>query len=402
MRDTQDDDLARHRRAFASTTSAPLRAGHRVTLFGEAMDALAAMFDAIRSARHRILLEYYTFEDVTVGGQTLSSLLHERLAAGVRVAIIYDAVGSDGAPDSLFGSLQSAGARIVEFHGLNPLRRFFSIDINDRDHRKILVVDDRIAFLGGVNLDTQYMNPSSAGVPLDGDTKKAFWQDAAASFEGPAVGDTAAVFADTWISQQGLPPVSAQPPIDPDGDPDGELVCVEGSAPHQGRPLHTRALAAAVAAARSRLWLATGYFVPMPDEIVALRRAARRGVQVDLVIPGVSDVPGAIHAGRATYGRLLRAGVRIHEMRHAVLHAKVATIDGVWTSIGSSNFDRRSAVMNNEVDAVVLGRPTAAAVEAMLRGWSEAARHVTLRQWNERSWREHLGELTALVWSRLM
>ena len=402
MQDDQDEDLARHRRAFAATAGVPLRPGHRVTLYAEAMAALAAMFDAIRSARRSILLEYYTFENVTVGGQTLQSLLHERLAAGVRIAIIYDAVGSDGAPDSLFAGLRSAGARVVEFHGLNPLRRFFSIDINDRDHRKILVVDDRIAFLGGVNLDTQYMNPSSAGVPPDGNTKKAFWQDAAASFEGPVVADTAAVFADTWTRQQDLPPVSTPPPIDPGGEPEGELVCVEGSAPHQGRPLHTRALAAAVAASRSRLWLATGYFVPMPDEIVALRRAARRGVQVDLVIPGVSDVPGAVHAGRATYGRLLRAGVRIHEVRHAVLHAKVATIDGVWTSIGSSNFDRRSAVMNNEVDAVILGRHTAAAVEAMLRGWSEPARHVTLRAWNERSWREHLGELTALVWSRLM
>ncbi len=120
------------------------------------------------------------------------------------------------------------------------------------------------------------------------------------------------------------------------------------------------------------------------------------------MIPGVSDVPGAVHAGRMWRGRLLRAGVSIHEVRDAILHAKVATIDGVWSSIGSSNFDRRSARMNNEVDAVILGGTTAASIETMLQAWSDAGQEVTLRAWNQRSWHEHLGEATALLWSRLM
>ncbi len=399
-----DDDLARHAHALRHVAGAPLRAG-TVTLLPEAMTALRAMFEAIAGARHTILLEYYTFEDVIIDGRSLSDLLHDRLAARVRVAIIYDAIGSDDTPDRVFDALRAAGAGIVEFHGLNPLRRFFSLDINDRDHRKILLVDDRIAFLGGVNMDRQYLNPPAAGIPPDRDMTRAFWQDAAARFEGPCVEDLHAVFTDTWRRQHGgpIPPAAPADPSPPDPRPDAaEQVCIEGSAPREGRPLHTRALLAAINQARRSIMLATGYFVPMPDEILALRRAARRGVDIRLVLPGVSDVPGAVHAGRAAYGRMLRVGVAIHELRDAVLHAKVATIDGVWSSIGSSNFDRRSAVLNNEVDAVILGRRTAGSIERMLLDWSQSAHPVTLRAWNDRSLRERIDELSALTWKRLM
>jgi cardiolipin synthase len=394
-----DEDLARHARALRSVAATPIRPGNGVTLLPEAMVAIEAMFDAIAGARHSIVLEYYTFENVEAGGRSLLGMLSERLAAGVRVAIIYDAIGSDHGQPGLFAALGRAGAHIVEYHGLNPLRRFFSIDIDHRDHRKILVVDDRVAFLGGVNMDRQYMNPPSAGIPPDGDTRRAFWQDAAIRIEGPVVGDTRAIFDATWRAQDGdpfPPPGDPPPPM-----PDGEHVCVEGTAPREGS-LHTRAVLAAIDASRSEIALSTGYFVPMPDEVVALRYAARRGVSVRLIVPGVSDVSGAVHAGRATYGRLLRAGVRVHEAHHAVLHAKIAVIDGVWSSVGSSNFDRRSARLNNEADAIVLGRRTAAAVRTMMAGWFAAGRDVTLREWTERPLREHFGELTALVWSRLM
>ena len=394
-----DDDLTRHARALGPVLDAPLRPGNHVTLLPEAMTALRAMFAAIRDAQHSIVLEYYTFEDVEIDGATLSSLLVDRAGAGVRIAVIYDAIGSDDTPASMFERLKAAGVQLVEYHGLDPLRRFFSLDVNDRDHRKILVVDDRTAFLGGVNIDRQYLNPPSAGVA--GGAARAFWQDAAARLEGPVVADARAVFDDTWRRQGGDPfPAACASPAR--SQPGGEQACVEGSAPRQGRPLHTRAVLAAITEARHSILLATGYFVPMPDEVLALRRAALRGVEVRLVIPGVSDVPGAVHAGRATYGRLLRAGVAIREVRSAILHAKVATIDGVWSSIGSSNFDRRSATMNNEVDAVILGRRTAGEIERMLGGWFDQGHEITPQGWHDRPWRERAGELAALVWSRLM
>ena len=133
-----------------------------------------------------------------------------------------------------------------------------------------------------------------------------------------------------------------------------------------------------------------------------LADAAQRNVTVDLLLAGHSDLPSCTHAARALYGRLLKRGVRIHELRDGVLHAKVATIDGVWTAIGSSNLDRRSFVYNNEVDAIVLGRATAGAVEAMLRDWIVGAESVTRAGWRSRSLHEHARERLARLWSRYM
>ncbi len=398
--DPSDAGLARHRAAFAPVTDCPVRTDGEVELLAGGMTALRAMWAAMEAAQREIVLEFYTFEDIAVDGTPLAALLGRKLAAGVRVVAIYDGVGSDGTPDHFFEGLQRAGAAVMEFRSLNPFRRFFSLRMNDRDHRKILVVDGQVAFLGGVNLDAQYLNPRSAGIPPDRNTKKAFWEDAAARFGGHAAADARTLFFDTWRRYGGAALAVAELPAREGAG--RELVCVEGSAPREGQPLHIRALAAALAAARTRVWLASGYFVPMPGELRALCEAAGRGVDVRLVLPGVSDVMGAVHAARATYGKLIRAGVRVHELKSAVLHAKVSTVDGVWTSIGSSNLDRRSAVLNNEVDAVVLGRPMAEATEAMMRAWFEAGEEITLDGWRERSLHERAGELAALGWKRLM
>ena len=397
-----DADLVRHLAAFAPVTDCPIRPGNAVTLLPEAMIALRAMWDAMAGAARTIALEFYTLEDIAVDGQRLSDLLVRKLSEGVRVAVIYDGIGSDATPEATFERLRGAGASVMPFRSLNPLRRHFSFRFNDRDHRKILVVDDRIAFLGGVNIDSQYLNPPGRGIPPGQDTSKAFWDDAAAAFEGPCVPDALALFRRTWSAQGGDPIPAFEPVPDPPAPHGGEAVCVEGSAPHEGRPLHLRALFAALDAARSRIWIASGYFVPTPSEIRALAETARRGVDIRIVLPGVSDVPGVVNAARASYGKLLEAGIRIHEIRDAVLHAKVSTIDGVWTSIGSSNLDRRSAVLNNEVDAVVFGRGTAAAMEARMRSWFEGAVDVTLDDWRNRSRREHALELACLGWRRLM
>ncbi|MGD0109933.1 MAG: phospholipase D-like domain-containing protein, partial [Rhodopila sp.] len=182
----------------------------------------------------------------------------------------------------------------------------------------------------------------------------------------------------------------------------GEVVRTDGSAPRERRQLYFESLKAAVAAARHRVLLATGYFVPTRRQWRLLAAAAERGVSVDLILAGYSDQPSCIRAPRALYGRLLEHGVRIHELHDGVLHAKVATIDGVWTAIGSSNLDRRSFVYNNEMDAIVLGRPTARAAETMLREWMSLAKPVTLEGWRSRSLHEHMGELLTRAWSRYM
>jgi cardiolipin synthase len=176
----------------------------------------------------------------------------------------------------------------------------------------------------------------------------------------------------------------------------GHQVRIEASAPLERRQLYFTALRAAIAEARQRILLTTGYFVPSRPDWQALADASARGVTVDLVLAGHSDVPGTLHAGRALYGRLLEAGVRIHELQDGLLHAKAATV------IGSSNFDRRSYRFNNEVDAVLLGREMAEQVEHLLHGWMQRAQRITLEDWRRRPARERIAEYSARLWERYM
>ena len=255
----------------------------------------------------------------------------------------------------------------MEFRSLNPFRRFFSLRVNDRDHRKILVVDGHVAFLGGVNLDLQYLNPRSAGIPPDRDTKKAFWEDAAARFLGHAAADARRLFFHTWHRYGGDPIAVPALPVRHGGG--GELVCVEGSAPREGEPLHIRALAAALGAARTRVWVASGLF--RADAGASCARCARRRPAAWMCawwLPGVSDVMGAVHAARADVweadpGR--RADPRAPRGR--------AAREGLHGGRGV-DVDRVVEPGSTECGAEqrggcgVLGRETAAATEAMMPG----------------------------------
>jgi cardiolipin synthase len=356
------------------------------------------MFDAIASARAHLHLEYYIFEDVNLDGRSLVALLLAALARGVRVALIYDAVGSHATPDSVIAQLESAGAEVIEFRPINPLRRRFAWHLNDRDHRKLMVVDGHTAFLGGVNLARVYENPEANGAMPD--AGKSYWHDCAIRLRGPAVAWAQRVFLETWDAQDGRKLDDVYfPALHTEG---GHKVRIEASAPLERRQLYFTALRAAIAESRERILLTTGYFVPSRRDWQGLADAASRGVTVDLVLAGHSDVPGTLHAGRALYGRLLQAGVRIHELQDGLLHAKAATIDGVWTVIGSSNFDRRSYWFNNEVDAVLLGRDMAEQVEHLLHGWMQRAERITLEDWRRRPARERIAEYSARLWERYM
>jgi cardiolipin synthase A/B len=393
-----NDPLQRHYATQHALSDGPLVFGNQTQLLEDGLAALPAMFQAMDAAQDHINLEYFIFEDVEVHGRLLSDLLIGKLQRGVAVNIIYDAYGSQTTPGELFDALRRAGAKVLTYHPINPATL---LQANDRDHRKIMVVDGRVGYTGGINLSRTYQNPPSAGVPANGDTRLAYWRDTAIEIRGPAVAELQRLFFATWKRQSGDPvrPANYFPPLSRQGV---QTVRIVGSAPGDDRPLYYISLEEAIRAAQSRIWLSTGYFVPPHQEREDLDKAARRGVDLRIVVPGHSDVEAAVYAGRAAYGDLLGAGAHIYEMQNAVLHSKLAAVDGVWTAIGSSNLDRRSVVFNNEVDAIILGADTASQVEALLQRDMLMSEEVTLQAWGHRPLDERLNELKARVWQYWM
>ncbi|MDB5399807.1 MAG: cardiolipin synthase [Rhodopila sp.] len=382
-------------------SASPIVFGNEVILLSSGTEAFQAIFKALAAARDSINLEYFILADVQSEGVHLSEVLRDRLQAGVKVNIIYDSYGSRETPGAFFDAMRKAGAKVVEFNPVSPFSVRIGWSPNDRDHRKITIVDGRIGFTGGVNLDTAYENPPSAGIPPDGNTRKAYWRDTAVRIEGPAVAELQKLFFGTWREQNApsVDPADYFPPLARVGV---QTIRVIGSSPGDREPLYYASLLTAMKSARSRVWLCSGYFVPPHQEREELAKIARAGLDVRIVAPAFSDVQGAVFAARAAYGDLLEAGAHIHEMRDAVLHAKMSLVDDTWAVVGSSNLDRRSVVFNNEVDAVVLGHATAGQVDAVMRQYMDVAPEVDLSKWEHRSVGERMRELEARVWEYWM
>ena len=397
-----DTDALQHQYDLQRGLSdSPIVFGNKVTLLPGGQEAFQAIFAAIADARDSINLEYFILADVVFGGTRLSDVLLDRLRAGVKLNMIYDSYGSRETPAAFFDTLRKAGARILQFNPVDPFKLRIGWSPNDRDHRKITVVDGRIGFTGGVNLDKAYENPPSAGIPADHDTRHAYWRDTALRIEGPAVGELQKLFFGTWREQKAPPadPADYFPSLPRQGV---QTIRIIGSSPGNQQPLYYASLLTAVQNARKRVWLCSGYFVPPHQEREALMQAARAGLDVRVVAPAFSDVQAAVYAARAAYGDLLQAGVRIYEMRDAVVHAKLALVDNTWAVVGSSNLDRRSVIFNNEVDAVILGQDAAAQIEALMQRYIAAATPVDHLKWQNRPTRERVNELKARIWQYWM
>jgi cardiolipin synthase A/B len=386
--------------------SAPVLPGNAVTLLNGGRAAFVELFRVIEAARDHVNLEFYILQDVNVpgtAGPSLFTLLREKLRQGVAVTVIYDSIGSADTPSEKFDMLRAAGATLLSFNPANPFEARGSWRPNRRDHRKILVVDGRVAIMGGVNLDHAYENAchrSAMGEPIES-LDDACWADVAIRVEGPAVPALQRIFLETWARQGGAP-LPARDWFPATGTPGHRRMRILGSAPRLGQPRFYVARIAAFAAARERIWFCTGYFVPTRREAAELARAARRGVDVRLLLPGVTGEPVTMNAQQATYQDLLEAGVRILELEDSVLHAKLGVVDGTWTAIGSSNLDRRSVAWNNEVDAVLLEHDLGKATEAILARGMARAVPVTLDRWRQRGLGQRLEEVLAWPFADLL
>ena len=394
------DVLARHLAIEEAIAETPLVIGNKTTLLRDGAQAFHAIFDAIRQARKHVHLEFYEVEDVDEGGERLTDLLLKKRHEGVDIAVIYDSFGSQGTPSSFFDQLKAAGVQLVSFNPLNPLEARNGYSPNDRDHRKILVVDGTVAIVGGVNLSKDY---ESAPLKSENRTNQLpqYWRDTDMRIEGPVVAQLQKLFLDTWKQQKGpaLQDADFFPTVPPKGS---EVVRIIGSGPNEKVPRYYATLLSAVRNAERTIWIATAYFVPTSEEINDLEHAARRGVDVRLLVPGKSDSSLALAVGRSHYSDLLKAGVKIYEAQDAILHSKTAVIDGVWSVVGSSNFDHRSVLFNDEVDAVVLGRGTASALRDIVDSELQQAVAIEPEAWSHRAFGERLDEQFGQLWQSLL
>jgi cardiolipin synthase len=401
LSDTPGEDalLQRHLAIEQAVAENPLVAGETTHLLKDGVITFRAMFAAIGAAKHSVNLEYFIFEDVESDGVRLGDLLLAKRAEGVAVNLIYDSFGSSDTPKDFFDRLRQGGVNVVEFNPLNPLKAKVGYAPNNRDHRKILVVDGATAIVGGVNLSKTYQaNPlgKSGGVPGE---PAQHWRDTDLEITGPAVAQLQTLFRDHWREQHGpaIDEAGWFPALPPAG---GAVVRILGSAPHQDATRYYVTLISAIRSAQKSVIASAAYFVPTRDEMEALTEAARRGVDVRLLLPDRSDSPNSIALGHAHYADLLKAGVKIYETHDLVLHSKTVVVDGVWSAVGSSNFDHRSIISNDEVDAVVVGADTARELEAMAEDDRAGAHPIDAKAWSRRPLSARARETYARVWER--
>jgi cardiolipin synthase len=369
---------------------APLRSGNRLELLVDGPATHAAMFAAIDAATDHINLESYIVE-ADGPGEELARRLIAKSRAGVRVNLLYDGFGSLLTDSRYFAALREAGIAVCEYNPLRSWRTLFSRSAHRRDHRKLLVVDGRVAFVGGVNISGVYAAGSAHRVQADTARGETRWRDTHVQVEGPLVSDLQRLFLQHWGQHAGqsLMPDDYLPPPSPAGVQ--QAASASCDAGRRSNPFY-RALIGAIDAARQRVLVTAAYFVPTRRLLRALANAARRGVDVQLVLPSLSDAWAPLHAGRSHYGHLLQAGVRIFERQGALLHAKTTVIDGVWATVGSSNLDWRSVVHNAEANVIVLDSAFGAAMEALFVDDLAASREMSLRQWHGRGLLQRLRE----------
>lgn len=375
----------------------PLSVGNTVKLLQDGPDTYRSMFAAIDGARDHINMETYIIDDDEVGHRFAAALIAKQ-RKGVQVNLIRDSVGTLKTPSEFFKRLTDAGIKVLEFNPVNPATAKAGWEVNQRDHRKLLIIDGRIAFLGGINISAVYSTGSlSQRSKKDRPDGELPWRDTDLRLEGPVVAELQKLFIDTWEKQKGKPLAKRNyfPTIKPKGK---EVVRAIGSSPDDPYSLIYATLISALHSAQTEIWLTNAYFAPDQQLLAELKEAVARGVDVKLIVPSSTDSWLVFHAGRTRYNELLEAGVKIYERRGALLHVKTAVIDGVWSTVGSTNLDWRSFVHNQEVNAVVLGTEFGDKMRAVFAVDLAKSDEITLDQWRRRPLKVRAMELFGRLW----
>ena len=351
-----------------------VRRGNLVQPLRGGKEAFPAMLAAIAKAKSHVYLETYILRaDRT--GREFHAALAERARAGVRVRLLYDSIGSFGLPGAFLAELKTTGAACAEYHPLMPWRAGFSI--NRRDHQKILIVDDEVAFTGGLNIGDEGRPVEDGG---------GGWHDLHARVEGPVVLDLARLFRRTWERAGGDPLPETRRTWRGVAGPEHVADVQAISNVHvRGRWRMHRAYVHAIREAQRTISVMNSYFIPDRRLRRAFGRAAERGVSVRVIVPSISDVKAVTYASHYLYASLMRRGVRIFEWPERMMHAKSGIIDGVWSTIGSYNLDRRSLLHNLELGLVIVDRKLGAALDEQFEKDVAICREIDPVEWQKRS-----------------
>lgn len=395
----QDDFLARHLEVEQAVSGTPLSAGNHVKLLEEGPTAYAAMLRAIGQAQRYVHMESYIFDEDEEGQRFVDALIAAS-QRHVEVALMVDAVGTMDTSEAMFERLRDAGVQVAVFNPINPALARAGWSPNQRNHRKVLVVDGQVGYLGGMNISGVYSSSASGASASGGGNKgDAPWRDTHVEIRGPGVAQLETVIREGWASQKG-PPLREWITSAPSKQGDLAVRILANQPDDADGYTVYLTMMSAFASARQSIHITMAYFAPDPAFVEVLADAARRGVDVAMVLPGFSDSSLVLYAGQSHYGDLLRAGVKIYERRDALLHAKTAVVDGVWSTVGSSNMDWRSFALNYEVNAVILGGEFGGQMEAMFQQDVANATPVDLQAWEDRGLGERVMEGVSRLFER--
>lgn len=371
-------------RSMGSLLQPNIYAGNKVTPLINGDQIFPAMLGAIRSARKTITFETFIYWSGEIGKEFAEAIC-ERAKAGVKVHVLLDWLGTKKMKDEYVQDMERAGVEVERYH---PLKWYNAWRVNNRTHRKLLVVDGTVGFTGGIGIADEW-----TGNAQDPE----HWRDSHFMLEGPAVAQMQAAFMDNWLKTHTkvLHGREYFPPLEEAGSCKAQVFM---SSPAEGSESARLMYLMSIACARKTLRIANAYFVPDDLSVKTLVEAAKRGVKVEIIVPGKHiDSHLVRRAGRARLGPLLEAGIAFYEYEPTMFHCKVMIVDDLWTTVGSTNFDSRSFRLNDEANLNVLDADFARGQAQLFERDRARSRRISYEEWKHRPWTEKLKEHAAAL-----
>jgi cardiolipin synthase A/B len=368
-------------------TDAPIMGGNRIEILFNGDETFPVMLRDIKTAKSTITFAQYLYEDGSISYE-FARALSDRCRAGVQAHILIDNQGSQKIPGEIPTMMRDAGCHVEFFRRVEAQQVFLPwklLKYNYRNHRRVLVIDGRVGFTGGYGISEAWTG--------DGRTED-HWRETNARMEGPVVKYLQAAFTESWLEATGtlLGGDGYFPRLEPRGKVSAQMV---KSSPIGGSFQNYMLFLLSISSAKKSILITNSYFIPDDTMIEALLKAAARGVRVDILVPGKIDHQITYRASRSNYGRMLLGGIQIFEYMPALMHAKTMVIDGVWATVGSTNFDNRSFALNEELNLTVYDSGIARRLEEAFEQDLKYSRKITYEDWNSRGIGERIYETFA-------